>query len=72
MKLGENFDFGIMDELREKIDVLRDKLKEIAKFDHAEDCSHCAPLYECGCFEKDQWAMAEEALDLLDDVEELM
>lgn len=44
-------------------------LEKIRDFGHAEDCCSCAPVYECGCYDKDQSELAREALKLLDDLE---
>lgn len=37
-------------------------LEQIRDFGHAEGCNCSAPVYECGCFEKDQSELAKEAL----------
>ena len=42
-------------------------LEQIRDFGHVEDCLSCAPVYECGCYDKDQSELAEEALRELDE-----
>ena len=51
------------------IEKLREKLEEIRDFGHAEDCTCGAPVYECCCWEKDQSELAEEALQILEELE---
>ena len=45
-------------------DRLREVLHKIATFGHVSNCD-CkgAPIYECGCYDKSQWFLAQEALD---------
>lgn len=37
-------------------------LQKIRDFGHAEGCTSCAPVYECGCYDKSQKDIAEDAL----------
>jgi hypothetical protein len=40
-------------------------LEQIRGFGHSEGCNCSAPVYECGCFDKDQSELAEEAIQEL-------
>lgn len=43
---------------------LRVALAAVASFTHADECENrgVVPIYECGCYEASQWAIAEAAL----------
>jgi len=49
------------------IERLRELLEQIRDFGHHPDCHSSAPVYECGCYEKDQSELAEEALQILEE-----
>ena len=52
------------------LERIRELLDQIRDFGHVEGCNCSAPVYECGCFEeRDQSAIAEEALKILDEEE---
>ena len=46
---------------------LRELLEQIRDFGHVESCNSSAPVYECGCYEKSQSELAEEALKVLEE-----
>jgi len=48
---------------------LRELLEKIRDFGHIDGCCSSAPVYECGCFDKDQSELAQEALQILDSLE---
>ena len=41
-------------------------LEKIRDFGHVDGCTSCAPVYECGCYKKDQSELAEEAIQILE------
>lgn len=41
-------------------------LKAIANFGHVDGCNSPAPVHECGCYEKDEKEIAQEALRKID------
>ena len=47
----------------ERYRLMETALKKIVGFTHSEECE-CkeAPIYECGCYNKDQWEIAEDVL----------
>ena len=49
------------------IEKVKNLLRAIRDFGHADHCYCCAPVYECCCFEKDQATLAKEALEELED-----
>lgn len=36
------------------IERIKELLVQIRDFGHSKECTSCAPVYECCCFEKDQ------------------
>ena len=49
--------------LVEKYTLMEKALKDIANFTHKKDCEYKdVPVYECGCYDKDPWEIATEAL----------
>lgn len=55
--------------LIECIEVMRDGLNCIARFTHNKsnpDCVPAAPIYECGCYDIDQWEIADDTLAAVD------
>lgn len=49
----------------DKLDLAIAALKRIADFSHTPGCNSSAPVYECGCYDKSQWEIAEDALKAL-------
>lgn len=42
-------------------------LKSIAEYDHAEGCTHSAPVHECVCQDHDERDIAKAVLEELDE-----
>ena len=51
-----------MMETEEQLAKYEEALELIRDFGHKADCTSCAPVYECGCYDKSQAEIAEEAL----------
>lgn len=51
------------------IERIKELLVQIRDFGHSKECTSCAPVYECCCFEKDQSELAEEALNIIKEEE---
>jgi len=50
--------------LSEKYMLMKIALNKISNFTHKEECSSKeAPIYECGCYNKSQWELADEVLE---------
>lgn len=49
----------------EKLKVALTALRAIATFGHADQCMSSAPVHECGCYDKSEKELAQEALDQL-------
>lgn len=47
---------------------LENLLEQIINFGHTKECMGCAPVYECGCQEKDQADLAKEALAIWENI----
>jgi hypothetical protein len=52
--------------IEERYRLAVEALEKIAKFGHTEECTSSAPVHECGCYEKNEKELAQEALDKLD------
>jgi len=54
--------------LMKKYRLMQTALLKISNFTHKEDCD-CkeAPVYECGCYDKSQWEIADEVLSKVKD-----
>lgn len=50
----------------EKLELTIKALEKIRDFDHTDNCISYVPIHECGCYYKDQWQIAREALDEID------
>lgn len=48
-----------------KLNITIQALKDVMEFGHAPNCEGYAPVYECCCYDKSQWDIAREALEVI-------